>query len=167
MSILNGIGWPTTCAYKTHRILHVSNHCKTTKKQTLEKCVNVVNALLTFMVLNEFIATDVWSSREPIWQLSWIILAVVVTHSGSSRDSFWQLSWFILAALLTQSGSSRDSILAALVTHSGSSVTHFAPFKSDILFRAFRYVLKVLKSVGNYCVLLSTMLVFIHEQITL
>ena len=28
MSLLNGTRWPTTCAYKTQRILHVSKHCK-------------------------------------------------------------------------------------------------------------------------------------------
>ena len=42
-----------------------------------------------------------------------------MTPFDSSPDSVWQLSRLI-------SGSARTSNLAALVTHSGSSVTHFA-----------------------------------------
>ena len=143
--------------------------------KTLERCVKVVKALLTLILLK-------WTYSHRCLKLSWLNLAAFVTHSGSSRDSFWQLSWLILAALVTHfdsspdsvwqlsrliSGSARISNLAALVTHSGSSVIHLVPFKSDLFSSAFRLGLNLLKSVGTYSVLLSTMLVLIYEQITL
>ena len=33
MTLLNGTWWPTKCAYKTKRILHVSKHCKNIGKE--------------------------------------------------------------------------------------------------------------------------------------